>query len=55
MEYPVTSRTILLELPSRGEELLIVGLALAWTLAALLSPLALPLAVTGVVFVLAAL
>ncbi|MGZ4897542.1 MAG: O-antigen ligase family protein, partial [Candidatus Angelobacter sp.] len=55
MEYPVTSRTILLELPSRGEELLIVGTALALTLAALLSPLALPLAVTGVVFVLAAL
>ena len=55
MEYPVTSRAILLDPPSRREELLIVGIALSLTVAALASPLALPLAVTGAVFVLATL
>ncbi len=55
MEYPATSRDILLQPPRRIEELLIVGFTLALTVAALLSPLALPLAVTGVVFILAAL
>jgi putative inorganic carbon (HCO3(-)) transporter len=54
MEYPVTSRAFLLG-PSRlREELLIVGVALTLVVAALLSPLALPLAVAGVVFILAA-
>src|SRR6476661_3881381 len=55
MEYPGTSRAILLEPPSRREELLIVGIALSLTVAALANPLALPLAVSGMVFVLAAL
>ncbi|HEY5029061.1 MAG TPA: hypothetical protein VIK39_11675, partial [Candidatus Angelobacter sp.] len=54
MEYPVTSRAILLEPSTLREELLIVGVALALVVAALLSPLALPLAVAGVVFILAA-
>jgi O-antigen ligase len=55
MEYPVTSRAFLLE-PSRlREELLIVGVALTLVVSALLSPLTLPLAVAGVVFILAAL
>ena len=55
MEYPVTSRALLLEPPRRREELLIVGIALSLTVAALASPLALPLAVTGAVLILAAL
>src|SRR5258708_5603325 len=55
MEYPVTSRPIFLEAPGRREELLIVGATLILVIAALTSPLALPLAVTGVVFVLSAL
>lgn len=55
MEYPVTSRAFLLEPPRRREELLVVGIALSLTVAALASPLALPLAVTGAVFFLAAL
>jgi O-antigen ligase len=55
MEYPATSRDILLQPPRQLEELLIVGFTLALTVAALLSPLALPLAVTGVVFILATL
>src|SRR6202040_3125383 len=55
MEYPVTSRALLLELPGWREELLIIGITLTLAGAALVSPLALPLAVSGVVFVLAAL
>jgi len=55
MEYPVTSRALLLELPGWREELLIIGITLALAGTALVSPLALPLAVSGVVFVLAAL
>src|SRR6267154_1469793 len=54
MEYPVTSRALLLELPGWREELLIIGITLTLAGAALVSPLALPLAVGGVVFVLAA-
>ena len=41
--------------PGLREELLIVGVALGLTLAVLLSPMALPLAVSGLVFILAAL
>jgi O-antigen ligase len=55
MEYPVTSRALLLELPGWREELLIIGITLTLAGAALVSFLALPLAVSGVVFVLAAL
>jgi putative inorganic carbon (HCO3(-)) transporter len=55
MEYPVTSRALLLELPGWREELLIIGIALTLAGTALVSPLALPLAVSGAVFVLAAL
>jgi putative inorganic carbon (HCO3(-)) transporter len=55
MEYPVTSRALLPELPGWREELLIIGITLALAGTALVSPLALPLAVSGVVFVLAAL
>ena len=55
MSYPATSRTIVLELPSWRAELLIVGITLALAAGALVSPLALPLAVGGAVFVLAAL
>ena len=55
MELPLTSRGILERRPGLPEELLIVGVALGLTVAALLSPMALPLAVSGVVFILAAL
>ncbi|MCU1256957.1 MAG: O-Antigen ligase, partial [Candidatus Angelobacter sp.] len=55
MEYPVTSRPIVLELPGWREELLIIGTTLTLAGTALLSPVALPLAVAGAVFVLAAL
>ena len=55
MEYPVTSRALLPELPGWREELLIIGITLALAGTALVSPLALPLAVSGVVFVLASL
>ena len=55
MEYPVTSRALLLELPGWREELLIIGITLTLAGAALVSSLAMPLAVSGVVFVLAAL
>lgn len=54
MNHPATSRAIVLEQPSQRAELIIVGMALALTAGALVSPLALPLAVSGVVFVLAA-
>ena len=55
MEYPVTSRALLLEIPGWREELLIIGISLTLAGAALVSSLAMPLAVSGVVFVLAAL
>jgi O-antigen ligase len=55
MEYPVTSRALLLELPGWREELLIIGITLTLAGAVLVSSLTLPLAVSGVVFVLAAL
>src|ERR1700736_5289083 len=55
MEYPVTSRPIVLELPGWREELLIIVVTLVLAGTALVSPLALPLAVSGVVFVLASL
>jgi len=55
MEYPLTSRAVSQTHSGLGEELLIVGVALGLTLAALLSPMALPLAVSGLVFILAAL
>ena len=55
MEYPATSRAVFQQRPGLREELLIAGVAVGLTVAALLSPLALPLAVSGVVFVLAAL
>ena len=54
MDYPVTSRTFQLR-HSPSEELLIVGIAVGLAIAALFSPLALPLTVSGVVFALAAL
>src|SRR5882757_1822204 len=54
MEFPVTSRALLLELPGWREELLIIGITLTLAGTALVSPLALPLAVSGAVFVLAA-
>ena len=55
MDYPLTSRAGFQFRHSLREELLIVGIATGLAIAALLSPLALPLAVSGVVFVLAAL
>jgi len=55
MNHPATSRSIVLDPPSWRAELLIAGTVLALTAGALLSPLALPLAVSGVVFILAAL
>ncbi|HEX3093724.1 MAG TPA: O-antigen ligase family protein [Candidatus Angelobacter sp.] len=55
MEHPPTSRSILQTRPGLGEELLIVGIAVGLTLAALLTPVALPLAVSGLAFILAAL
>ena len=55
MELPLTSRGVLARRPGLPEELLIVGVALGLTVAALLSPMALPLAVSGAVFILAAL
>ncbi|HEY1525688.1 MAG TPA: O-antigen ligase family protein [Candidatus Angelobacter sp.] len=55
MEFPATSRTIPQQRPGLREELLIVAVVLGLAVAALLSPLALPLAVGGLVFVLAAL
>ncbi|HLK52407.1 MAG TPA: hypothetical protein VKU42_03070, partial [Candidatus Angelobacter sp.] len=55
MDYPLTSRPGFQLQHSLREELLIVGIATGLAIAALSSPLALPLAVSGVVFVLAAL
>ncbi len=55
MSYPATSRALALQPPSWRIELIIIGTALALTTGALVSPLALPLAVSGAVFVLAAL
>jgi putative inorganic carbon (HCO3(-)) transporter len=55
MEYPLTSRSVLQRRAGLHEELLIVGIAIGLTVAALLSPMALPLAVSGLVFILAAL
>jgi hypothetical protein len=54
MEYPATSPA-LQRLPGLAEELLIVGAAVGLAIAALVSPLALPLAVSGVVFFISAL
>src|SRR6476661_3566784 len=54
MNYPATLRASV-EPPSWRAELLIVSISLALTAGALVTPLALPLAVTGIVFVLAAL
>jgi O-antigen ligase len=55
MNHPATSRAIVLQQPSWRTELIIIGTALALTTGALVSPLALPLAVGGIVFILAAL
>jgi O-antigen ligase len=55
MEYSLTSRAVSKRRPGLLEELLIVGVALGLTVAAILSPMALPLAVSGLVFILAAL
>src|SRR5579859_2278195 len=55
MEYPLTSRAVSQTRPGLREELLIVGVAVGLTIAAMLSPMALPLAVSGLVFILAAL
>src|SRR5579864_1659914 len=55
MEYPLTSRAVSQTRPGVREELLIVGVAVGLTVAAVLSPMALPLAVSGLVFILAAL
>jgi putative inorganic carbon (HCO3(-)) transporter len=55
MEYPSAAREVFGQRPRTYEEWLIVGIAVGLTLGALLSPLALPLTVTGVVFILAAL
>jgi hypothetical protein len=54
MDYPVTSRAAFPLRHGIREELLIVGTALGLAVAALLSPLALPLAISGAVFLLAA-
>jgi len=54
MNYPATLRANV-ELPSWRTELLIVSISLALTAGALVTPVALPLAVSGAVFVLAAL
>ena len=54
MEYPATSGAMFQRRPGLVEELLIVAAAMGLTVAALLSSLAIPLAVCGVVFVLAA-
>jgi putative inorganic carbon (HCO3(-)) transporter len=55
MEYPLTARDVSQTRSSLGEELLIVSIAVGLTVAAMLSPMALPLAVSGLVFILAAL
>jgi O-antigen ligase len=55
MDYSATSRAVLRQPLSLREELLIAGVAVGLSVAAVLSPMALPLAVSGVAFVLAAL
>lgn len=55
MNHPATSRAIVFEPPNWRAELIIIGTAIGLTAGALMSPLALPLAVSGMVFVLAAL
>jgi O-antigen ligase len=55
MEYPLTTRAVSQTRSGLREELLIAGIAMGLTVAAVLSPMALPLAVSGVVFILAAL
>src|ERR1051326_5381930 len=55
MEYPLTSRSVAQTQRGLLEELLIVSIALGLTVAAILSPMALPLAVSGLVFILAGL
>jgi putative inorganic carbon (HCO3(-)) transporter len=55
MNHPATSRAVALPPPNWPAELIIIGTALGLTAGALVSPLALPLAVSGIVFVLAAL
>ncbi|HEY2361167.1 MAG TPA: O-antigen ligase family protein [Candidatus Angelobacter sp.] len=55
MNPPATSRALALQPPSWRAELIIIGTALGLTAGALVSPLALPLAIGGAVFVLAAL
>jgi putative inorganic carbon (hco3(-)) transporter len=55
MEYPLTSRAVSQTPSNLREELLIVGVAVGLTVAAVSSPMALPLAVSGLVFILAAL
>src|SRR4051794_5207636 len=54
MNHSVTSRAIVLDPPGWRSEFLIVGTTLVLVAGALMSPLALPLAVGGVVFILAA-
>src|SRR5438270_11671643 len=55
MNHPATSRAIVIESPNWRTELLIVGTTLVLAAVALVTPLALPLAVSELVFVLAAL
>jgi putative inorganic carbon (HCO3(-)) transporter len=55
MEYPATARAVFQRRLGLREELLIVGAAVGVAVAALFSPMVLPLAIAGVVFVLAAL
>lgn len=55
MNHPATSRALALHPPSWRVEFIIIGATLGLTAGALVSPLALPLAVAGAVFVLAAL
>jgi len=55
MEYPLTVRPASQTRPGLPEELLIVGIALGLTVAAMLTSMALPVAVSGVVLILAAL
>ena len=55
MNHPATSRAIVFEPPNWRAELIIIGTAIGLTAGAYVSPLALPLAVSGMVFVLAAL
>jgi putative inorganic carbon (hco3(-)) transporter len=55
MNHPATSRAIVIEPPNWRTELLIVGTTLVLAAGALVTPLALPLSASGLVFVLAAL